>query len=73
MKGFQFLIFSHREWFKLRCPYSLPLGKLTRYVRNMVGTEYEFTIDGLVVREKIPAGFVSDVSPADVPEIEEYR
>ena len=39
----------------------------------MVSTEYEFTADGVEVREKIPAGFVSDVSPADVPEIEEYR
>ena len=51
----------------------MPLGKLTRYVRNMVETEYDFTIDGVVVKEKIPAGFISDVSPADVPEITEYR
>ena len=46
---------------------------MTRYVRNMVGTEYDFTADGVVVREKIPAGFISDVAPSDVAEIEEYR
>ena len=36
-------------------------------------TEYSFTADGVVVREKIPIGFVSTIPPADVAEIEEYR
>ena len=39
----------------------------------MLTTEYSFTADGVVVREKIPVGFVSATPTADVAEIVEYR